>query len=170
MYACFPRGWQPNWYNHFADNLITEGNGLGGLAATFTASGTFYVESFGVPSRVGQHDDGHSDPYNGNLSGPLNIGYVARRNRCMSNSRFTVEGSTECALLEHNRVQASDVGFHVTNMTADVFLVGNECEDVVQPYCWDTPTVWNGTACYGAPHPSEPRVDRFTGVVRTQDG
>ena len=54
-------------------------------------------------------------------------------------------------------------------MTADVFLVGNECEDVVQPYCWDTPTEWNGTACYGAPHPSEPRVDRFTGAALKVD-
>ena len=53
--------------------MITEGNGLGGLKATFTASGTFYVKGFGVPSRVGQHDDGNSDPYNGNLCVPLSV-------------------------------------------------------------------------------------------------
>ena len=72
-------------------------------------------------------------------------------------------------MLEHNRVHHSDVGFHLTNMTADVFLVGNEFEDVVQHYCWDTPSAWNGTACYEAPHPSDPRVDRFTGAVLKAD-
>ena len=157
-------GWQPNWFNIFADNQILEGNALGGKSARFAAGGSYddLDHKFGIPSQ---------DNYSGNLSGPLNVGVVFRRNHAKSNARFSIDGSTECALLERNRVEKAPVGIHVTNRTAGVFLVGNEFEDVHQHFCWDTPAM-HGPACYHPPRMAPPgdagasdeAVDPLTGV------
>ena len=156
-------GWQPNWYNYFADNNITEGNALGGKTATFNLGGGWAIGEHGIPS---------GDAYSGNLTGgPLNLGSVFRRNRALNNAKFVADGSTECALFDGNRVESSPVGIHVTNRTADVFLVGNEFSDVHQPYCWDTPAM-HEPACYSPPRSrlgrsrDDPAVDPLTGVRR----
>jgi len=154
-------GWQPNWYNYFADNTITEGNALGGKTALFGLGGSYAVGDAGVPS---------GDAYCGNLTGgPLNLGSVFRRNTALNNARIRVDGSTECALLDRNRVESSLVGIHISNRTADVFVTNNGFSDVHQEYCWDTPGA-HQPACYSPPHVLPPAagdsatIDPLTGV------
>ena len=146
-------GWNPNWFNLFVDNTVLEGNALGGLTAVFAASGSFAVKSeadgtWSIPS---------NDPtgYLGNLSGPLQVGAVFRRNTAVSNTKVVIDGSSEVVLVEHNHLSKAPVGIHVTNRTADVFLVGNTFEDVHQEYCYDTPAL-HQPACYSPPTVVQP--------------
>ena len=80
----------PNWFNSFVDNVIVEGNALGGLTAAFAASGEYAVKS-----QSGKWSIPSNDPtgYLGNLSGPLQLGAVFRRNRAMSNTKIAIDGS-----------------------------------------------------------------------------
>lgn len=167
-------GWNPNYFNTFVDNQILEGNALGGLTAAFAASGSYAVKS----ETSGQWKIPSNDPtgYLGNLSGPLMVGVVFRRNSAMSNSRMVVDGSTEVVLIEHNFLRQAPVGIHVTNRTCDVFLIGNTFEDVHQEYCYDTPTM-HGRACYYPPlvgpaglppAAGDPTFDSLTGVRKAK--
>ena len=113
-------GWQPNWYNLFADNSILEGNALGGKTASFSAGGA-----------IGPF----TDAYCGNFSGPLNLGAVFRRNRAHNNAGFVVAGSVGCALLDLNGVERTTTGMVVTNQSFDVFLAGSWFADVKRPVC-----------------------------------
>ena len=142
-------GWNPNWFNLFVDNVILEGNALGGLTAGFAASGAFAVksETNGGDWSIPSHDP---TGYLGNLSAPLQLGAVFRRNIAMSNTRITIDGSSEVILVEHNHLSKAPVGIHVTNRTADVYLIGNTFEDVHQEYCYDTPGM-HQRACYYPP-------------------
>ena len=141
-------GWNPNWYNAFIDNRILEGNALGGLTAAFAASGQYAAKS----GESGEWAIPSNDPtgYLGNLSGPLQLGAVFRRNSAMSNTIIAIDGSTEVVLVEHNHLSKAPVGIHVTNRTCDVFLIGNSFEDVHQEYCYDTPAM-HERACYYPP-------------------
>jgi hypothetical protein len=165
-------GWNPNYFNTFVDNQILEGNALGGKHAAFAASGTYSVRS----ETSGEWQIPSNDPYLGNLSGPLQVGAVFRRNSAMSNTRLVVDGSTEIVLVEHNHLAKAPVGIHVTNRTCDVFLIGNTFDEVHQEYCYDTPAM-HGRACYYPPlvgpagQPpavvSDPGLDPLTGVRKS---
>jgi hypothetical protein len=139
-------GWNPNYFNTFVDNQILEGNALGGLTAAFAASGTYSVRS----ETSGEWQIPSNDLYLGNLSGPLQVGAVFRRNSAMSNAKVFIDGSTEIVLVEHNHLAKAPVGIHVTNRTCDVFLIGNSFDEVHQEYCYDTPAM-HGRACYYPP-------------------
>ena len=169
-------GWNPNYFNTFVDNRILEGNALGGLTAAFAASGAYAVNS-GPPSHEWQIPSNDPTGYLGNLSGPLQVGAVFRRNTGMSSTKIVIDGSTEVVLVEHNHLSKAPVGIHVTNRTADVFLIGNSFDDVHQEYCYETPAP-HQRACYnppsvgpagqpptpGSPQESDPDVDPLTGV------
>jgi hypothetical protein len=166
-------GWNPNWFNQFIDNNIVEGNALGGLTAAFSATGQYAVKS----ETSGEWSIPSNDPtgYLGNLSAPLQIGVVFRRNSAMSNTKIVIDGSTEVVLVEGNFLSKAPVGIHVTNRTCDVFLVGNTFDEVHQEYCYDT-SAMHQRACYyppavgpagsSPPLADDPKVDPLTGVPK----
>jgi hypothetical protein len=112
----------------------------------------------------------------GTLSGPLQVGAVFRRNSGTSNTKIVIDGSTEVVLVKHSHLSKAPVGIHVTNRTADVFLIGNSFEDVHQEHCYDTlamheracyypPTVWPARQPPTPESPAtDPDVDHLTGV------
>jgi hypothetical protein len=101
-------GWNPNWFNLFVDNSVLEGNALGGLTAAFAANGQYAVKS----EESGRSTVPSNDPTGcvGNLSGPLQVGAVFRRNTAMSNTKIVIDGSTEVVLVEHNQLSKAPVG------------------------------------------------------------
>lgn len=108
------RGWghQVSWFCQFLDNEITEGNGYGPRTAGF---GTI------------AHDKSNT------FAGPMVRGALFRRNICRNNSGINISGPTADVIVEHSKIQNTEVGISIGSASERLLLRENTFENVARP-------------------------------------
>ncbi|MCY2928538.1 MAG: glycosyl hydrolase family 28-related protein [Planctomycetota bacterium] len=119
IWGLFYGGFHPSWYCQVLDNEVPEGNGLSSPV-------------FNTPPSL----DSHLAILGGILPDTdvtLNLASVVRRNRLHNNGHVDLLGTVKDVVVEHNRIENSDVGINIETMVAGALLRENTFLDVDQP-------------------------------------
>lgn len=115
-------GYQPSWYCQFLGNEILEGNCYRFGPNNATSSGPSFLGTWGVQR--------------GDNPAPLAYCTIHRRNRLRNNARIWLDGRSDehpglrDVVVEHNRVENTDVGLQVGRGCEGVLLRDNVFENV----------------------------------------